>query len=111
MAQAGTGAAGTGAAGTPLYAGVAAVASPPGGSPVTASLLLGAAPGPTTTAPGSVVTIVGGPYSNPNVTGPHSDPFDFYGPVIALAAVVVAITLARLVFSRRGRDSHVEGPR
>ena len=67
----------------------------------------GGPPAPPTTSPGGVVTIKGGPGATGNIPGPHSDPADFFGIVLALAAIVVAIGLTRLVFRTR-RDS---GPR
>jgi hypothetical protein len=57
-------------------------------------------PAPTTTAPGSVVTIFGGPNATANIPGPHNDGADFYGIGAALAAIVVAIVITRLVFRR-----------
>ncbi|MGH9054285.1 MAG: hypothetical protein ACRDYY_00205 [Acidimicrobiales bacterium] len=66
--------------------------------------------GPTTTAPGSVITIVGGPNATANIPGPRQDPADFYGIILVIVAVLVAVVLARLLFHRRGGDQ-VEGPR
>jgi hypothetical protein len=68
-----------------------------------------AAPTPTTrptaptTAPGSVITITGGPNATANVPGPHSDAADFYGILVALVVIVVAIAITRVAFGwRRG---------
>ncbi|MGH9114575.1 MAG: hypothetical protein ACRDWW_01975 [Acidimicrobiales bacterium] len=66
---------------------------------------------PSTTAPGSVITIVGGPNATANIPGPRQDPADFYGIFLVIAAVLVAVILARLLFHRGGRDDQVEGPR
>ena len=69
-------------------------------------------PGSTTTAPGSVVTIVGGPNATANAPGPQSDPADFYGIGLALAVILVAIVITRLVFRRPGGGAgDAEGPR
>jgi hypothetical protein len=56
-----------------------------------------------TTAPGSVITITGGPNATANVPGPHSDAADFYGILVALVVIVVAIAITRVAFGwRRG---------
>ena len=67
----------------------------------------GGSTAPPTTTPGGIITIKGGPGATANVPGPHNDPADFFGIVLALAALVVAIGLTRLIFRTR-RDS---GPR
>jgi hypothetical protein len=68
--------------------------------------------GPTTTAPGSVVTIIGGPNATTDQPGSHNDGSDFYGLALALVVILVAIALTRLVFRRPGGGSaDVEGPR
>jgi hypothetical protein len=65
-----------------------------------------------TTAPGSVITIFGGPNATANIPGPHNDGADFYGIGAALAAILVAIAVTRLVFHRSGRAApDAEGPR
>ncbi|HEY3811368.1 MAG TPA: hypothetical protein VGL49_08030 [Acidimicrobiales bacterium] len=66
---------------------------------------------PSTTAPGSVVTIYGGPTATANLVGAHNDPSDFYGIGLVLVAIVVAIGVTRLLFRRRGDSSIAEGPR
>jgi hypothetical protein len=67
---------------------------------------------PSTTAPGSVITIYGGPNATANIPGPHNDGADFYGIAAALAAILVAIAVTRLVFRRSGRPApDAEGPR
>ena len=71
-------------------------------------------PVPTTTAPGSLITIIGGPNATANIPGPHNDSADFYGIVLALVAIVAAIAITRVVFGRRGgarRASHLERSR
>jgi hypothetical protein len=56
-----------------------------------------------TTAPGSVITITGGPNATANIPGPRSDAADFYGIVVALVVIVVAIVITRVAFGwRRG---------
>ena len=42
----------------------------------------------TTTAPGSVITITGGPNATTNIPGPHNDAADFYGIALALIAIM-----------------------
>jgi hypothetical protein len=59
-------------------------------------------PDPTTMAPGSVITIVGGPSATASTPVPHKDGADFYGIILVLAAIVVAIVLTRVLFGRRG---------
>jgi hypothetical protein len=59
-------------------------------------------PAPTTTAPGSVITIVGGPSATANIPGPRNDGADFYGIILVLVAIVAAIILTRVLFGRRG---------
>jgi hypothetical protein len=49
-----------------------------------------------------VITIVGGPSATANIPGPHEDGADFYGIILVLAAIVVAIVLTRVLFGRRG---------
>ena len=56
-----------------------------------------------TTAPGSVITITGGPNATANIPGPHNDAADFYGIAVALIAIMAAIALTRIVFGRRPR--------
>lgn len=68
---------------------------------------VGGSPAPPTTTPGGIVTIKGGPGATANIPGPHNDPADFFGIVLALAAIVVVIGVTRLIFRTR-RDS---GPR
>ena len=66
-------------------------------------------PDPATTAPGSVITIIGGP-ATANIPGPHNDGADFYGIALVLLAIVVAIALTRvLVLRRRGGSPDAEG--
>ena len=67
----------------------------------------GGSPAPPTSTPGGIITIKGGPGATANIPGPHNDPADFFGIVLALAAIVVVIGLTRLIFRTR-RDS---GPR
>jgi hypothetical protein len=67
------------------------------------------ASGPTTTAPGSVITITGGPNATANIVGPHNDPADFYGIILGLVAIAIAIALTRWLFGRKGANSW--GPR
>lgn len=68
--------------------------------------------GPTTTSPGSVVTLVGGSAGTANIPGTHSDPADFYGLGLALIVIVVAIALTRVLFRRPGGGANdAEQPR
>ena len=62
----------------------------------------GTTPGPSTTTPGGVITITGGPNATANIPGAHNDPADLYGIVLGLAAILVAIGLTRLIFRTRG---------
>ena len=66
------------------------------------SILMSSAPGPTTTAPGSEITITGGPSVTANIPGPHNDGADFYGIILVLAVIVAAIVLTRVLFGHRG---------
>jgi hypothetical protein len=52
--------------------------------------------------PGSVITIIGGPSATADIPGPHNDGADFYGIVLGLIAIVLAIAVTRVVFRRRG---------
>jgi len=77
-------------------------------SPTTATTL----PTPPTTAPGAIITIDGGPNATANIKGPHNDPADFYGILLGLVAILVAIAVTRLIFRRPGGSgAEVEGPR
>ena len=67
----------------------------------------GFSPGPSTTNPGGIVTIKGGPNATANIPGPHNDPADLFGIVVVLAAILLAIAATRLIFRTR-QDS---GPR
>jgi hypothetical protein len=69
------------------------------------------APAPTTTVPGgAVITIVGGPNATADIVGTHSDPADFYGIIIGLIAIFVAIILARWLFGRGAGHRPGAGP-
>jgi hypothetical protein len=57
----------------------------------------------TTTVPGSIITIVGGPNATAHVVGPHNDPADLYGIVLVIAAIAVALFATRWLFGRAGR--------
>lgn len=59
-------------------------------------------PTPPTTAPGALITINGGPNATANIPGPHNDSADFYGIFLALAVIVIAIAITRVVFGWRG---------
>jgi hypothetical protein len=74
----------------------------PGLVDVRAVILVAAAATPTTTLPGAVITIVGGPNATANIVGPHNDPADFYGIIAVAIAIALAILLARLLLARRG---------
>lgn len=50
------------------------------------------------------MTITGGPNATGNVPGPHNDPADFYGIILGLAAILIAVGATRLIFRTR-RDS------
>ena len=58
-----------------------------------------------------MITIIGGPSATANVPGPHNDAADFYGIIVGLVAIVVAIAVTRVVFRRRGGSASVEGRR
>jgi hypothetical protein len=58
---------------------------------------------PTTTVPGSIITIKGGPFATANLPGERQDASDFYGIVIVLLAIVVVIIAARSLFGRKRR--------
>jgi hypothetical protein len=66
------------------------------------TLPMSSSPGPTTTGPGSVITIVGGPSATANIPGPHNDGADFYGIILVLAGIAAAIVLTRVLFGHRG---------
>ncbi len=69
-------------------------------------------PAPPTTLPGAIITIDGGPNATANIAGPHDDPADFYGIILGLVAIVVAIVVTRLIFRRGGGSrAEVEEPR
>ena len=63
-----------------------------------------------TTAPGSVITITGGPNATANIAGPRNDAADFYGIVVALVVIVVAIAITRVVFGWRTRIQAASEP-
>lgn len=68
---------------------------------------------PPTTAPGSVVTIDGGPQATANIAGPANDPADFYGIILVLAGIALAIFATRKLFGdgdRSRRSRAVSGP-
>ena len=59
-------------------------------------------PGPTTTGPGAVITINGGPNATANIVGgARTDPADFFGPGVALVVIVVAVFVTRFLFRRK----------
>jgi hypothetical protein len=58
----------------------------------------------TTTRPGQEITVVGGPNATANIPGDKSDPADFYGIILVIVAIAVAIILTRLIFRRGGRQ-------
>jgi hypothetical protein len=62
------------------------------------------AAGPTTTLPGTEITIVGGPNATAPIPGSQSDPADFYGIVLVVVAIALAIVVTRLIFRRRGPE-------
>jgi hypothetical protein len=68
-------------------------------------------PIPSTTAPGSVITITGGPSATARIPGPQDDSADFYGIVLALAGIGIAIAVTRVVFGRWSRSGGSAGPR
>jgi hypothetical protein len=57
---------------------------------------------PTTLDSGGVVTVKGGPYTTANVPGPAQDPADFYGIILVVALMLVAILASRWLFGRKG---------
>jgi len=58
---------------------------------------------PTTLDSGGVVTVKGGPYTTANVPGPAQDPADFYGIILVLALILVAVFASRWLFGRGAR--------
>ncbi len=68
-------------------------------------------PTPSTTAPGSVITITGGPSATARIPGPQDDSADFYGIVLALAGIGIAIAVTRVVFGRWSRSGGSAGSR
>jgi hypothetical protein len=64
---------------------------------------------PPGTAAGHATVITDAPVTR--IVGPHNDGADFYGLALGLLAIVVAITLTRLVFRRRGGSPGAEGTR
>jgi hypothetical protein len=90
---------------SPGWTGAVLTASPSGTTVTTI-------PGVPTTGPGAVITIDGGPNATANIVGPHNDPADFYGIILGLVAIIVAIILTRMIFRRTGGSgAEVEGPR
>jgi hypothetical protein len=69
------------------------------------------APVTTTTIPSLESTIYGGPNATSDMVGTKNDPADFYGILLALVAIALAIVLTRYVFRRPGGSDQVEGPR
>jgi hypothetical protein len=57
----------------------------------------------TTAAPGGVITIDGGPNATSTIPGPRQDPADFYGIVLVVLAIAVALFATRWLFGRRSR--------
>lgn len=55
----------------------------------------------TTAGPGQVIIITGGPNATPNIPGPQQDPADFYGIVLVIVAIAVALFATRWLFGRR----------
>ncbi len=101
-------------AGTNILVELTATGTPPTGTTSTGAASAGprgrSATGPApsqpgrsapTTAPGSVITVTGGPAATANIPGPHSDAADFYGIIVALIAILGAIALTRVVFGSR----------
>lgn len=56
----------------------------------------------TTTLPGTEIIISGGPNATADMPGSHSDPADFYGIVLVVIVIALAIVIARWLFGRRG---------
>lgn len=56
----------------------------------------------TTTGPGAVITIDGGPGGTAHIIGPHNDPADLYGIVLVILAIAVALFATRWLFGHRG---------
>lgn len=57
------------------------------------------------------MTITGGPNATANIPGAHNDPADFYGIILGLAAILVAVAATRLIFrTRRGSGPRSRGP-
>ncbi len=70
---------------------------------------LGRHPTPTT-APGALITLNGGPNATANIPGPHNDSADFYGIFVALAVIMIAIAITRVVFGWRGGSRRASRP-
>lgn len=56
---------------------------------------------PTPTSGPGAVTITGGPSATANIPGPKQDPADFYGIIVVLIVMIVAIFATRWLFARR----------
>lgn len=92
-----------GGAGGPVVL-IAASAGPTGSSATSR-------PGPTTTGPGAVITIDGGPNATAHIVGAQTDATDFFGLGVALVVIVGAVFLTRLLFRRRRDEPPAEGMR
>lgn len=57
-----------------------------------------------TTNPAGVVITVGGNGGNAGIPGPRNDPADFYGIVLVILAIAVALVATRWIFGRGRRD-------
>ena len=62
------------------------------------------------TSPGALITVAGGPNATANIPGPRNDSADFYGIFLALAIIVVAIAVTRVVFGWRGGSTRASRP-
>jgi hypothetical protein len=57
----------------------------------------------TTAGPGQVITIDGGANAPAGMPGQHQDPADFYGIILVVLAIAVALFATRWLFGRRPR--------
>ena len=57
----------------------------------------------TAVGPGQIITITGGPNATANIPGPQQDAADFYGIVLVILAIAVALFATRWIFGRGAR--------
>jgi hypothetical protein len=57
----------------------------------------------TAAGPGQVITITGSPNATASIPGPQQDSADFYGIVLVILAIAVALFATRWIFGRGAR--------